>query len=241
MLSVIGIGPGKRDGITLEALEALNKSEFILGYDLYVELVRPYLSPGKTYITTKMTREAERCQRALELASEGKEVALVCSGDPGVYALSSLVLELSSSYPKVELSFISGVTSALSGSSLLGAPLSHDFAVISLSDLLTPYELIEKRIECASMGDFCICLYNPASKKRADYLKNMCDIILKYKPKETVCAVCKCIGREGETKEIMTLSELRDYKADMFSTVFIGNKDTFAYNGYMVTPRGYKI
>lgn len=242
MLYVVGIGPGKMEGLTLEALNALKESEIITGYDVYVDLVKAFLGENRTYLSTKMTKETERCQMALSLANEGKTVSIVCSGDPGVYALSSLVLEMKKDYPKAEVKTISGVTAALSGGSVVGAPLSHDFAVISLSDLLTPYELIEKRVKFASMGDFCICLYNPASKKRAEYLKNMCDIMLDHKSPETVCAIVKNIGRDGEEKAIMTLKELRDYKADMFTTVFVGNSQTYVTkDGFMVTPRGYKL
>jgi len=167
-------------------------------------------------------------------------VALICSGDAGVYGMSGLILELvgESDSPIVEV--IPGVTAALSGGALLGAPLGHDFAVISLSDLLTPMELIEDRLLHAAKADLAICLYNPSSRKRSDYLRRACDIMLTAKKPETVCGIAKNIGREGESMELMTLSELRDTSTDMFTTVFIGNEKTKAVNGRMVTPRGYR-
>ena len=238
-LYVIGIGPGKRAGMTLEADEALRNTEIIIGYSKYVELVRPYY-PDKEYRDTGMTRETERCRAALALAAEGRNVALVCSGDSVVYGMAGLIYELAAEYGGVEITVIPGVTAALSGGAILGAPLGHDFAVISLSDLLTPWETIEKRLECAALGDFGIALYNPSSMKRRDYLQRACDILLRHAKPETVCGVVKNIGREGEEIQVITLAELRDYQADMFTTVFIGNSHTKVIGGRMVTPRGYR-
>ena len=154
--------------------------------------------------------------------------------------MASLVYEIAASYENVEVSVVAGVSAMLSGGALVGAPLGHDFAVISLSDLLTPWEKIEKRLECAAEADFAICLYNPSSKKRHDYLMRACDIMLKHKNGDTVCAVAKNIGRDGEEYAIMSLAELKNYSADMFTTVFIGNSMTKNIGGKMVTPRGYK-
>ena len=155
------------------------------------------------------------------------------------------ILELAEKYPDVELEVIPGITAALSGGAVLGAPLMHDFAVISLSDLLTPWETIETRLDAAAKADFSICLYNPSSKKRADYLKRACEIFLRYKSPETVCGIVKNSGRDGEMKKVMTLAELKDYEADMFTTVFIGNsrteKSVLGGQDWMVTPRGYRI
>lgn len=154
--------------------------------------------------------------------------------------MAGLALELSADYPNAEITIVPGITAALSGGAVLGAPLTHDFAVISLSDLLTPWEKIKKRLECAAAADFVICIYNPSSKKRSDYLQKACDIMLKFKSCETICGYVKNIGRNGQKSGILTLLQLRDFHADMFTTVFVGNSDTKVINNKMVTPRGYK-
>lgn len=236
---VIGIGPGAYDQMTGKAIRAMNESDAIIGYTVYVDLVKEYF-PGKEFMTTPMKKEVDRCVLAFEEAKKGKTVSMICSGDAGVYGMASLVYEIAASYENVEVSVVAGVSAMLSGGALVGAPLGHDFAVISLSDLLTPWEKIEKRLECASAADFAICLYNPSSKKRHDYLMRACDIMLKHKNGDTVCAVAKNIGRDGEEYAIMSLAELRNYSADMFTTVFIGNSMTKNIGGKMVTPRGYK-
>ena len=165
---------------------------------------------------------------------------MVCSGDAGVYGMAGLILQLGADFPEVEVEVVCGVTAALSGGAVLGAPLGHDFCVISLSDLLTPWEQIEKRLECAAEGDFAVCLYNPASRKRKDYLQKACDILLRRKSPETVCGWVRNIGREGQSSRILTLQALRDEELDMFSTVFVGSSATQNLAGWMVTPRGYK-
>lgn len=236
---VIGIGPGAYDQMTGKAIRAMNESDAIIGYTVYVDLVKEYF-PGKEFMTTPMKKEVDRCVLAFEEAKKGKTVSMICSGDAGVYGMASLVYEIAASYENVEVSVVAGVSAMLSGGALVGAPLGHDFAVISLSDLLTPWEKIEKRLECAAEADFAICLYNPSSKKRHDYLMRACDIMLKHKNGDTVCAVAKNIGRDGEEYAIMSLAELRNYSADMFTTVFIGNSMTKNIGGKMVTPRGYK-
>ena len=238
-LYVIGIGPGDAQSLTERARSALEKAELICGYTLYVELLRP-LYPEKEFYTTGMTGEIERCRSCLEQAAAGKTVALVCSGDAGVYGMAGPVLELKPSYPGVTAEIIPGVTAALSGAALLGAPLGHDFCVISLSDRLTDWPLIEKRLRLAARGDFAICLYNPASKHRADYLKRACDILLEEADANTVCGLARLIGREGESYRVLTLQTLRDVEADMFTTVFIGSSQTKDIAGKMVTPRGYR-
>ena len=240
LLYVVGLGPGKQEGMTLAADRALRESEIIIGYSKYVALVRPYF-PKKTYMDTGMTKETERCRKALETANEGRTTALVCSGDSSVYGMAGLVYELSVDYPDVSIRVIPGVTAALSGGAILGAPLGHDFAVISLSDLLTPWETIEKRLHCAGQGDFCISLYNPGSHKRTDYLQRACDILLQYRSGDTVCGLAHDIGRDGEWCELTTLAKLRDTAVDMFTTVFIGNDQTRVIAGKMVTPRGYRL
>lgn len=239
-LYVVGIGPGGYEKMTIEAASVLKECEIIVGYTVYVELIREHF-PGKEWLTTPMRREEERCRMAFELAQKGKKTALICSGDAGVYGMAGLVLELNPDYPDVKVNVIPGVTAALSGAALLGAALMHDFAVISLSDLLTPWETIEKRLRAAAEADLVICLYNPSSKKRADYLKKACAIIRAAASPDTVCAYVKQIGREGEEKKIMTLRELAECQVDMFTTVFIGNSKTKRIGDAMVTPRGYRI
>ena len=165
---------------------------------------------------------------------------MICSGDAGVYGMSGLMLEIGREYPETKVEVIPGVTAALSGAAVLGAPLIHDFCLISLSDLLTPWEKIEKRLLLASEADFVICLYNPSSKKRRDYLQKACDLMLRYKSPETVCGMVMNIGREGEQMQLMTLRELRETAVDMFTTVFVGNCQTMEIEGRMVTPRGYR-
>lgn len=164
----------------------------------------------------------------------------ICSGDSGVYGMAGLVLQMAEAYPDVNVEVIPGVTAALGGGAILGAPLGHDFAVISLSDLLTPMEVIEKRLRAAAEADFIICLYNPSSRKRHDYLERACRILLEYKSGETACGYVQNIGREGEAVHLLTLAELEKTPVDMFTTVFIGNKETQMLNGCLVTPRGYR-
>ncbi len=237
-LYVVGIGPGKRAGMTEEAVRALEESDVIVGYTVYVDLVKGYF-PDKPVLTTPMRREVERVELALAEAAKGKTVAMVCSGDPGVYGMSGLAQELAERYPGVTVQTVPGVSAVLSGAAILGAPLMHDFAVISLSDLMTPWAVIEKRLRAAAQADFVICLYNPASHKRKDYLARACDILMETASPDTVCGIAQNIGREGENTRVLTLKTLRDTQVDMFSTVFIGNSQTRIVGGKMVTPRGY--
>ncbi len=237
---VVGLGPGEWNQMTQRAMEALEECDVITGYDVYVDLIRERFQ-HKNLITTPMKKEAERCHIAVQEALKGQTVAMVCSGDAGVYGMAGLMYEVAQQYDPVEIQIVPGITAACSGAAVLGAPLIHDFAVISLSDLLTPWERIEKRIECAAMADFVICFYNPSSKKRQDYLKKACDIILRHRGAETVCGYVKNIGRQGEEGVLLPLETLRDTQVDMFTTVFIGNSQTKEIQGKMVTPRGYHI
>lgn len=239
-LYVVGIGPGRAEDMSYAARAAMDAADIIVGYSKYIELVKP-LYPDKPTFDTPMMREVERCEAALKLADEGKTTTMVCSGDAGVYGMSGLILELSENHPEVDVEVVPGISACLAGGAVLGAPLTHDFAVISLSDLLTPWPLIEKRLECAAMGDFCVAIYNPSSKKRSDYLQKACDIMMQHKSPETVCGYVQNIGREGESFKVMTLKELRDAKVDMFTTVFVGNAQTKMVGGRMVTPRGYRL
>ncbi len=236
---MIGIGPGDFEQMTGRAAEAMKKSDVIVGYTVYVDLVKPYF-PDSSFLATPMMKEVERCRIAFEEAEKGKTVSMICSGDAGVYGMAGLMYEVGVDYPDTELEIIPGVTAASSGAAVLGAPLIHDFCLISLSDLLTPWEKIENRILGASQADFVICLYNPSSHKRRDYLQKACDLMLRYKSPETVCGTVSRIGREGEEARVMTLKELRDAEVDMFTTVFVGNSQTKEINGKMVTPRGYR-
>lgn len=239
-LYIVGFGSGSVEGMTIEARNAIEESDLVVGYTIYAELMKIHF-PEKRFYTTSMRQERERVIFALEKADEGQNVSLICSGDSGVYGMAGLALELSCSYPDVEIEVVAGVTAALSGGAVLGAPLGHDFAVISLSDLLTPWDKIEKRLECAAAGDFVIILYNPSSKKRSDYIAKACDIILHFKSAETVCGYVRNIGRKGQKSRILSLGELSACdEIDMFTTVFIGNSETKELNGKMVTPRGYK-
>ena len=237
-LYVIGIGPGDGDTMTLRAVGALKESQVIAGYDVYVDLIRP-MFPDKEYIVTPMRQETERCRMAIESALSGKVTAMISSGDAGVYGMAAPICELAGGRD-VDVEVIPGVTAALSGAALLGAPLGHDFAVISLSDLLTPWEVIERRLALSAQADLAMAIYNPASHRRADYLKRACEILLRYMKEDTVCGAVKNIARQGESVEIMTLKELRDYPADMFTTVFVGSSKTRVIDGRMVTPRGYR-
>ncbi|MCR4861827.1 MAG: precorrin-3B C(17)-methyltransferase [Ruminococcus sp.] len=238
MLYVVGIGAGSREGMTIAAQQAVECSELVVGYTKYVELLREHF-PEKNYASTGMKRERERVEFALKEA-ENRTVSLICSGDPQLYGMAGLAYELSVSHPDVEIDVVPGVTAAFSGGAVLGSPLTNDFAVISLSDLLTPAEKIRRRLECAADCDMVIVLYNPSSKSRADYLQKACDIVLKHRSGETVCGYVRNIGRDGQESHVLTLSELRDTAVDMFTTVYIGNSETKIIAGKMVTPRGYR-
>ena len=240
LVYVVGLGPGDPQFLTAQAKTALENADVLCGYTVYIDLIRSFY-PEKEVHATGMTKEIDRCRWALETAQSGKTVALVCSGDAGVYGMASLILELAPNYPSVEIEVIPGLTAALSGGAVLGAPLAHDFCVISLSDRLTPWEIIEKRLACAAMGDFCVAIYNPSSKGRPDYLQRAVRILLQNgKSEETVCGIVCNIGRERQQSEIITLRELENKQVDMFTTVYIGNKTTKNIEGKMVTPRGYR-
>ncbi len=238
-VAVVGIGPGDYENMTVGADRALKNCDVIIGYHVYVDLVKERY-PGKEFLTTPMTQEVKRCQMALGLAREGKNVAMVCSGDSGIYGMAALIYELRGESPDPEIQVIPGLTAACSGAALLGAPLTHDFAVISLSDRLTPWEKIEKRLENAAQADLSIVLYNPASHGRPDHLRRACDILLRQLPGDRVCGIASRIGREGESSRLLTLSELGTAPVDMFCTVFIGNSMTKSIGEKMVTPRGYR-
>lgn len=235
----VGLGPGDERLMTGESEEVLKGVDVIAGYTVYVDLVRERF-PDKEFYTTGMKQEIERCRWAIEKAAAGSSVAMVCSGDAGVYGMAGLLFELADQYEGVDVEVVAGITAATSGAAILGAPLGHDFCVISLSDLLTPWEVIEKRIRCAAQGDFAVCIYNPRSRKRSDYLDRACEIMLESKAPSTVCGWVKNIGREGQEMGLTTLDKLAAEPVDMFTTVFVGASSTKIIDGRMVTPRGYE-
>ena len=237
---IVGMGPGSEDALTPQAKNALNMSDCIVGYNVYLDLLPDELKK-KELISTPMKQEVRRCEIVYEEALKGKIVSIICSGDAGVYGMASLMYELKERYPNTTLEVIPGITAALSGAAVLGAPVNHDFCIISLSDLLTPWEKIEKRLRTAADGDFAIVLYNPSSHKRKDYLKRACEILLETMENNRPCGYVKNIGRDGQESGVMTLSELRDFEVDMFTTVFIGNSESRIIDGALVTGRGYKI
>ena len=240
VLYVVGLGPGGSRWMTWEARAALEQAEVLCGYTVYLDLIRGEF-PDKEYFSTPMTQEIERCRAALERARSGRTTALVCSGDAGVYGMAGPVLELAPQFPEVEIQVVPGVTAALAGAAVLGAPLMHDFAVLCLSDLLTPWEVIRRRLELAAQGDFVLCLYNPSSRRRRDHLRMACDIVLAHRGPETVCGWVRNAGRAQEEHQVLTLGELQEAQVDMFTTVFIGSAATRRIGDRMVTPRGYEL
>ena len=240
MVYVVGIGPGAENRMTPQAAEVLDACDVIVGYTLYLELLGDRYA-DKEKISTPMRQELERCRICLEEAGKGKKVAMVCSGDAGVYGMAAPVLELAKDYPDCEIEVIPGLTAASSGAALLGAPINHDFCVISLSDLLTPWETIEKRLIAAAQGDFAIVLYNPSSRKRADYLERACRILLDHGcDGKRACGYVENIGREGTRAVTLTLDELMNTPVNMFTTVFIGNSQSYLREGKLITKRGYE-
>ena len=247
LISVVGFGPGNTGGMTMDAQRTLREAEVIVGYKTYIMLLSELL-PDKEFLETGMREEEERCRMALAMAAGGRKVAVVCSGDSGVYGMAALLLEIMEQeklFDRLEVRAIPGVTAALSGGALLGAPLSNDFMVVSLSDYLTPWERIEERLTAAASSDLCVVLYNPKSKERPETLKRVCELFLRYRGDETVCGVANRVGREGESSEVLTLRELYETsdreEIGMQSTVFIGNSKTREIEGYMVTSRGYEL
>ncbi len=239
-LYVVGIGPGDQANLTHRALAALQDAHTLCGYYTYLQLIAP-LFPDKPTLGSGMKHEIQRCHAALQTAAAGQTVAMICSGDPGVYGMAGLIYQLAENYPDLDIEIVPGVSAALAGAALLGAPLMHDFAVISLSDLLTPWDKIARRLAAAAAADFVICLYNPASKKRRQHLAEAGKIVLQHRPAHTPCGWVRNAGRDGEVCGLLTLEELAGFAADMFTTIFIGNSATQIINGKMVTPRGYQV
>lgn len=236
----VGIGPGDLNHLTPEAKNAVLRSDVVVGYTLYVNLIAELLE-GKRTITSGMKNELARCRAAVEEARRGRTVAVVSSGDAGIYGMAPLLMELLENNPEIEFEIVPGITAATAAASLLGAPLSNDFAVVSLSDLMTPWPMIEKRLEAVGLGDFVLCLYNPKSGARKDHLRRACDLLLKHKPPETLCGLVRNALRGCSTATIRTLAELPDEKVDMLTTVIVGNADTRRLGNRLVTTRGYRL
>ena len=235
---VVGLGPGNKENMTFRAYDVLKNSDIIIGYKTYVDLIEG-MFPDKKIIKSYMKKEVARCEETLKLALEGNIISLISSGDAGVYGMAGLMLEIAGD--QVEIEIVPGITSANASASLGGAPIVHDSVNISLSNLLTDWELIKKRIDLASQGDFVITLYNPKSSGRPELINEARDIMLKHKRKDTPVLIARNVGREGENYDITTLSEMLDYEINMFSTVIIGNSNTKVVNNKMITPRGYKV
>lgn len=238
---LVGMGPGKEEMMTGEALKALEAADVIIGYTVYIKLLGERFA-DKEMRTTPMRQEEERCKLCFEEAKKGKQVAMVCSGDAGIYGMASLLYEMGKAYPDTEIFVIPGITAACSGAAVLGAPLNHDFCVISLSDLLTPWERIKKRLIAAAEGDFAMAIYNPSSHKRADYLERACRILMEHGVEpERACGYVENIGRDDTKAVTLPMEELVHTPVNMFTTVFIGNSQTKIIDGKLVTPRGYHI
>lgn len=235
---VVSLGPGSKEYLSFKALDALKDSDIIVGYKTYVNLVKKYID-DKEFINSGMRSEVDRCNKVINLAKEGKNVSLISSGDVGVYGMAGILLELVDD--DIEVEIIPGISSANACASLLGAPLMHDYSVISLSDLLTDYDLIMNRIECAGKGDFVIALYNPKSKKRVKHIEEARKILLKYKDGSTPVGIVKNAMRDDQNITITTLEDMLNHNIDMLTTVLIGNRNTYVKNGKMITPRGYDI
>ncbi len=241
MIYIVGLGPGETSQMTPKALDAIKASDVVAGYTVYIELIQTLLA-GKEVLSTPMMKEVERCKLAVLEAGKGKTVAMVSSGDAGVYGMASLMIEVCAELGvETEIEVVAGITAASSAAAVLGAPLTHDFAVISLSNLLTPWEKIATRLDLASKAEFIFVLYNPSSKKRKDFLKNACEIVLQNCSADTMCGYVQHIGREGEAATLLTLGELQHAQVDMFTTVIIGNATTKVVGGKLVTPRGYRL
>ena len=234
---VVGIGPGKKGDMTFRAYDALEKSDVIIGYKTYIDLIKEYF-PEKELISSPMKKEVDRCREVVEIAESGKTISLISSGDAGIYGMAGIMLEI---VPEnIETEIIPGVTASNAAAATAGAPLMHDFATISLSDLLTDWDLIKKRVDLASQGDFVISLYNPKSKGRTTQIEDAAEIMLKYKSPETPVAIVRNAGREDEKVTAATLGTMLEHEIDMLTVVIIGNSKTFMKNGKIITPRGYK-
>ncbi len=239
-MSVVGTGPGAVDLVTPRARLAIESADVVVGYKTYLDLVTDFIRPEQEVVSSAMMQEIDRCRKALELADDGKKVALVCGGDPGIYAMAGLVYELvrETGSPST-IDIIPGIAALNSCAAILGAPLMHDFAAISLSDLMTPWEVIEKRLQAAAMADFVTVIYNPKSKKRTTQIVRAREILLEYRDPQTPVGIVSGATRPHETVRLTTLEHMLDEEIGMQTTVIIGNRTTFIFQDKMVTPRGY--
>jgi len=225
--------------LTIAAKDAIGRAAIIIGYKTYLDLI-PELLINKEVLSSAMMQEVDRCRRALELAEAGQEIALVCGGDPGIYAMAGLVFELAAERnSRAAIEVVPGLAALNSCAARLGAPLMHDFAAISLSDLLTPWPLIEKRLSAAASADFVIVLYNPKSKKRSGHIGRARELILAHRPGSTPVGIVTAATRDNESISITTLNDLLEAEINMQSTVIIGNSKTYLWREFMITPRGY--
>ena len=241
IIYVVGFGPGDKQFMTMQAVEIIEQADLIVGYTTYTDILKAQF-PDKKYISTPMRKETDRCRLAIEKALDGNTVAMVSSGDSGIYGMAGIMLEIADDMQAdVEIVTVPGITAASTAASVLGAPLMHDLSLISLSDLMTPLELIFRRVEAAASADFVISLYNPKSGKRVDYLEKAADIIMKYRDKGTPVGIVRNAGRPDQKAWLTTLSELKNEPVDMFYVVIVGNSQTYIKNNRMITPRGYKI
>lgn len=239
-LTVVGTGPGALDLMAPRARQALENAEVVVGYRTYLDLVQDCLNPQSEVLSSAMMQEIDRCRTALELAEAGRRVALVCGGDPGIYAMAGLVFELArATDSRASIDIIPGIAALNACAAVLGAPLMHDFAAISLSDLMTPWPLIERRIAAAAGADFVVVIYNPRSKKRTNQIVRCQEILLKHRGPDTPVGLVSGASREHESVRLTTLGGMLDEEINMQTTVIVGNSQTFAWHGRMVTPRGY--
>ena len=241
MIYVIGIGPGCRDLMTQEAISAMEDAEVIVGYKTYIKLVEDFIK-DKEVVQNGMRKEVDRCQDAIDIAKTGKKVAVISSGDAGIYGMAGLILELITKQElDIPVKVVPGVTASIGAASVLGAPIMHDFCHISLSDLMTPWEVIEKRLRLAAEADFVICLYNPRSKGRSEHLANAFKIMGEFKDGSTPVGIVKDVGREDQEKFICTFDTMDFERVDTTTMVIIGNKSTYIHDDLMITPRGYTV
>ena len=241
MIYVIGIGPGCRDLMTQEAISAVEDAEVIVGYKTYIKLVEDFVK-DKEVVQNGMRKEVDRCQDAIDIAKTGKKVAVISSGDAGIYGMAGLILELITKQElDIPVKVVPGVTASIGAAAVLGAPIMHDFCHISLSDLMTPWEVIEKRLRLAAEADFVICLYNPRSKGRSEHLANAFKIMGEFKDGSTPVGIVKDVGREDQEKFICTFDTMDFERVDMTTMVIIGNKSTYIHDDLMITPRGYTV
>ena len=254
---VAGLGPGSVENMTAQAIKAIEDSDYIIGYSTYIDLIRDLVQSlydkqnclhkdcslkDKIIVSSPMKKEKERCIEALQMASQGYNVCVVSSGDCGIYGMAGIMLELASKTKEyIDIEIIPGITAASAAAAILGAPINHDFAAISLSDLLTPWDKIALRLECAAKADFVICLYNPKSVKRVKHIEMAKDIIMKYRDAKTPVGIVKNAYRDGQTHVVSCLKDMLEYEIDMFTILIIGNSETYVQNGRMITPRGYEV